>query len=112
MIRDRFTSRFVQLLAPRRGRWFHCFRPRLELLEDRTVPAVVTVDATSVIRTVNDQVLGVNLGYGDSQLGTPATLQLVEDAGLRLFRQPEVPARTPSTSTPAPGSPAHPPLPP
>jgi hypothetical protein len=52
------------------------------------VPAVVTVDATSVLRTVNDQVLGVNLAYWDSQLGTPATLQRIEDAGLRLFRQP------------------------
>jgi hypothetical protein len=67
---------------------FPCFRPRLERLEDRTVPAVVTVDAASVVRTVNDQVLGANIGDADPKLGTPATLQLVQDAGLRLFRQP------------------------
>jgi hypothetical protein len=46
------------------------------------------VDATSAIRTVNDQVLGVNVAWWDSQVATPATLRLVEDAGLRLFRQP------------------------
>jgi hypothetical protein len=58
------------------------------VLEDRAVPAVVTVDATSVIRSVNDQVLGVNLAWWDFDLQTAATLRMVQDAGLRLFRQP------------------------
>jgi hypothetical protein len=52
------------------------------------MPAVVTVDTTSVIRTVNDQVLGANLAWWDFNLGTAATLQMVQDAGLHLFRQP------------------------
>jgi hypothetical protein len=82
------TARSFQHPAPGRRRLPLCFRPWLEILEDRTVPAVLTIDATSAIRTVNDQVLGVNLAYWDSNLGTATTLQMVQDAGLRLFRQP------------------------
>jgi hypothetical protein len=88
MIVNRLPARFFQFHAPRRGVSLLHFRPRLEPLEDRTVPAVVTVDATSALRAVNDQVLGVNLAWWDSNLSTSTTLQLVQDAGLHLFRQP------------------------
>jgi hypothetical protein len=62
--------------------------PRLERLEDRTVPSVVNVDAGSVVRTVNSQLLGVNLAWWDSALNTTATQSMVQAAGLNLFRFP------------------------
>ena len=64
------------------------FRPWLEQLEDRTLPSVVTVNADSVVRTIDAQVLGVNLAWWDSSLNTPQTQQMVQAAGLNLFRFP------------------------
>jgi hypothetical protein len=61
-------------------------RLQLETLECREVPAVITVGADQVVRTVTDHVLGANLISFDAELGTDRTLQVVRDAGLRLFR--------------------------
>src|SRR5262249_27582515 len=62
--------------------------PRLERLEDRSLPSVVTVDAGQAIRTVTSQALGVNLAWWDSALNTSQTQQMVQAAGLSLFRFP------------------------
>ncbi len=62
--------------------------PRLEQLEDRTVPSTVTVNAGQAVRTVNAQVLGVNLAWWDSALNTAQTQQMVQAAGLNFFRLP------------------------
>src|SRR5207302_10654815 len=64
------------------------FAPWLESLERRLVYSVVNVDAGQVIRTVSDQVLGINLAWWDSALNTPRTQQMVHDAGLTAFRFP------------------------
>jgi hypothetical protein len=69
--------------AHRRG-----VRPRLEILEDRTVPSAVTVDASQAIRTATSQVLGVNLAWWDTSLNTTQTQQMVQAAGLNFFRFP------------------------
>lgn len=65
-------------------------RPRLELelLESRDLPSTLTILAGKVVRTVNDQVLGVNLAWWDSNLNTPQTQQMVQAAGLNTFRFP------------------------
>jgi hypothetical protein len=63
-------------------------QPRFEALEDRALLATVTVNATSVIRPVETQLLGVNLTWWDSSLNTPQTTQLVQSAGLNFFRFP------------------------
>jgi hypothetical protein len=59
---------------------------RLELLETREMPAVVTVDVGQVVRLVDPQVLGVNLDWWDSHVNTVQTQQLVQAAGLTMFR--------------------------
>src|SRR5262249_44892648 len=59
----------------------------LEQLEDRTVPTV-TVNAGQVVRAVDPHVLGVNLAWWDSALGTAQTQQMVQSAGLNFFRFP------------------------
>ncbi|MDB5312635.1 MAG: abf2 1 [Gemmataceae bacterium] len=64
------------------------FRPALLTLETRDVPATLTVDAGSTIRPVPDQLHGVNLAWWDSLLTTPQTRQMVQNAGLQLFRFP------------------------
>ena len=60
----------------------------VEQLEDRTVPSVVTVNAGLAVRTATSQVLGVNLAWWDSALNTARTQQMVQAAGLNLFRFP------------------------
>ncbi len=62
--------------------------PRLECLERRDVPATLTVDVTQVLRTVNTQISGTNLAQWDSNLNTTASQQMVQAAGLKLFRFP------------------------
>jgi hypothetical protein len=63
-------------------------RPTLEQLEDRCVPSTVTVNAGQAVRTVDAKVLGVNLTWWDSALGTSQTQQMVQAAGLNFFRLP------------------------
>jgi hypothetical protein len=48
----------------------------------------VSVDAGQIVRTVNGHDLAVNLAWWDSALTTPQTKQMVQDAGLTLFRFP------------------------
>lgn len=60
----------------------------IEEFEGRLLPSVVTVDAGSVIRPVNRQVLGANLAWWDSALNTTQTRQMVQAAGLNFFRIP------------------------
>ena len=69
--------------APRSGR-----KLRLERLEPRQMLATVAVNAGQVIRTLNDQFLGVNLATWDSALNTSQTQQMVQAAGLQIFRIP------------------------
>src|SRR5439155_2143022 len=59
----------------------------LEALEDRAVPAVVTVQAGTTVRTVNEHVLGTNLAEFDAYLNT-ATQQLVQSVGQKMLRWP------------------------
>jgi len=59
-----------------------------EPLESRRLLAVVSVDASQVVRTINDNFLGTNLAWWDSSLNTPQTQSLVEQAGLSSFRFP------------------------
>jgi alpha-L-arabinofuranosidase len=61
-------------------------RPGLEPLEVRALLAVVTVDAAEQVRPVNTQLLGVNVASFDSDLNTTQTLQMVQAAGLNVFR--------------------------
>jgi len=61
---------------------------QVERMEARDVPATLTVDATQVLRSVNTQISGVNLAQWDYYMPTAATQQLVQDAGLKLFRFP------------------------
>ncbi|MFO0958282.1 MAG: cellulose binding domain-containing protein [Isosphaeraceae bacterium] len=63
-------------------------RPTVEALECRELPATIGVDPSQVVRAVNNQVLGVNLAWWDSNLTTARTKQMVQDAGLTLFRFP------------------------
>jgi hypothetical protein len=58
----------------------------LESLEPREVPSAVSVNAGQVVRTATDQVLGTSFVSYDAELSTPQTLQMVQAAGLRLFR--------------------------
>jgi hypothetical protein len=60
----------------------------LEQLEDRTLPSVVTVDASQTIRTATSRILGANLAWRDSALNTTQTQQMVQAAGLNFFRFP------------------------
>jgi hypothetical protein len=60
----------------------------LEPLERRELLAAVSVNATQVIRSVDTQLLGVNLAWWDSDLNTQQTRQMVQAAGLTMFRFP------------------------
>ncbi len=60
----------------------------LELLESRDLPSAVTIDVSQVLRSVNPQLLGVNVNWWDAALNTAQTQQLVQNAGLTLFRFP------------------------
>jgi len=57
-------------------------------LERRELLASVTVNAGQVVRSVAPQLLGVNLTWWDTNLNTPQTQQLVQAAGLTMFRFP------------------------
>ncbi len=58
-------------------------------LEPRALLASVTVDAGQVVRAViSPQLLGVNATWWDSSLNSSQTQQMVEAAGLNLFRLP------------------------
>lgn len=63
-------------------------RPVIEGLERRELMAAVGVDPTQVVRLVNNQVLGVNLAWWDTNLTSARTKQMVQDAGLTVFRFP------------------------
>lgn len=63
-------------------------RPGIEGLERRELLATVTVNASDVVRTVDTQLLGVNVAWYDSNLNTSQTQQMVEAAGLTMFRFP------------------------
>jgi alpha-L-arabinofuranosidase len=62
--------------------------PRVELLEERRLLAVVSVNAGQIVRSVDTQLLGVNLAWWDSDLNTTQTQQMVQAAGLTMFRFP------------------------
>jgi alpha-N-arabinofuranosidase len=61
---------------------------RLEALECRDLPSTVTVNAGTIMRPVNNHVLGVNLAWWDPNLNTTQTQQMVQSAGLSMFRFP------------------------
>ena len=50
----------------------------IEGLEDRALMATISVNAASVVRGVDTQLLGVNVAWYDSVLSTPQTQQMVE----------------------------------
>src|SRR5438477_12675790 len=60
----------------------------LERLERRRLLATVAINAGSVIRTVNDDVLGINVAWWDTNLNTAQTKTMVQAAGLTSFRFP------------------------
>jgi hypothetical protein len=63
------------------------FAPQgLEILETRTLLATVTVNVSQVVRPVNSQLLGVNVGWWDLNLNTTQTQNMVLAAGLTSFR--------------------------
>ncbi len=62
--------------------------PRIEGLESRQLLATISVNAAQVVRGVNTQLLGVNVAWYDSVLNTQQTQQMVEAAGLTMFRFP------------------------
>ena len=62
--------------------------PRIEGLESRQLLATISVNAAQVVRGLNTQLLGVNVAWYDSVLNTPQTQQMVEAAGLTMFRFP------------------------
>ncbi|HKI19205.1 MAG TPA: hypothetical protein VKA15_15070, partial [Isosphaeraceae bacterium] len=64
------------------------FVARFEPLERRELLATVTVNAGQVLRSVDTQLLGVNLAWWDTNLNTPQTEQMVQAAGLTMFRFP------------------------
>ncbi len=71
-------------VRPRRRRTI----PHLEGLETRALLATISVNARQVVRPVNTQLLGVNVAWYDSVLNTQATQQMVQAAGLTMFRFP------------------------
>jgi hypothetical protein len=60
----------------------------LERLESRDLLAGVSVNANQVVRRIDNQILGTNLTYWDSPLDTAQTTQMIEAAGMKLFRLP------------------------
>ncbi len=70
----------------------HRFKRRLvatlEDLERRELLASVTVNAGQVLRSVAPQLLGVNVTWYDTNLNTSQTAQMVQAAGLNMFRFP------------------------
>jgi hypothetical protein len=86
MFANPFRSRRTQKAGPRSGRGAAPLR--VEPLETRVMPAAVTVDVGQVVRPVDPKVLGVNVAWWDSHLNTAQTQQMVQAAGLTLFRLP------------------------
>jgi hypothetical protein len=86
MFANLFRSRRTQKSGPRSRRV--AVSLRVEPLEIRVVPATVTVDAGQVVRPVDPKVLGVNVAWWDSSLNTAQTQQMVQAAGLTMFRFP------------------------
>ncbi len=75
---------YRQGIRPRRSmRW-----SGLEGLEGRVLLATVAVNASQVVRPVDTQLLGVNVAWYDSNLNTSETQQMVQAAGLTMFRFP------------------------
>jgi len=70
-----------------RSRKRRCW-PGIEGLERRELLATVSVNASQVVRAVNTQLLGVNVAWYDSNLNTSQTQQMVQTAGLTMFRFP------------------------
>ncbi len=60
----------------------------IEGLEDRALLATISINAATVVRAVDTQLLGVNVAWYDSVLNTPQTQQMVQAAGLTMFRFP------------------------
>ena len=56
--------------------------------KSRQLLATITVNAGQVVRAVDTQLLGVNVAWYDSDLNTPQTQQMVQAAGLTMFRFP------------------------
>ena len=54
----------------------------------RELLATISVNAGQVVRGVDTQLLGVNVAWYDSVLNTPQTQQMVQAAGLTMFRFP------------------------
>jgi alpha-L-arabinofuranosidase len=75
---------FRKGFRPRRRR---C-SPGMEGLESRQLLATIAVNAAQVVRSVDTQLLGVNVAWYDSVLNTPQTQQMVQAAGLTMFRFP------------------------
>ncbi len=78
----------------KRGSWLQ-YRLRkqrfylgFEGLEQRALLATISVNASQIVRSVDTQLLGVNVAWYDSDLNTPQTQQMVQAAGLTMFRFP------------------------
>jgi alpha-L-arabinofuranosidase len=63
-------------------------RPGIESLEGRELLALISVNAAQVVRAVDTQLLGANVAWYDSALNTSQTQQMVQAAGLTMFRFP------------------------
>jgi alpha-N-arabinofuranosidase len=61
---------------------------QFDVLENRALLATVTINATQVARTVSTDLLGVNVAWWDTNLNTAQTAQMVQAAGLTMFRFP------------------------
>jgi hypothetical protein len=63
-------------------------QPQVEVLESRDLLAGVTVNFGQVVQPVRRNDLGTNLAWWDTNLNTSQTAQMVQAAGLGLFRFP------------------------
>jgi hypothetical protein len=64
------------------------FRPDLVQLEIRDLLAAVSVAAGQVVDPVSTQVMGANVAWWATNLNTAQTQQMVQDAGMTMFRIP------------------------
>src|SRR5450432_1913182 len=60
----------------------------IQSLELRQLLASVGVDTTQVLRTTSTQMVGTNLTWWQGELNTAQMKQMVQAAGLKLFRLP------------------------
>ena len=90
LVRIAFSTRLIMsFLRAQNRRSLSVIVPEYpESLEIRDLLAAVSVDVGQVVRQVNTQLLGVNAVWWDSSLNTSQTQQMVEAAGLNLFRLP------------------------